>query len=295
MKGDKRFISPIMTNSESVWNLGSNAYSKPTVALNILRETIMGRELFDYAYKEYAQRWMFKHPTPADFFRTMEDASGVDLDWFWRGWFYTTDHCDISMEKVTWYQPNTQNPEIEKALEKKEADEKVAITDIRNKKLADQTYLSNNPEAIDFYSTYDKYKVTEADRKQYDKYLSSLSDEEKDMVNSNYNFYQIDFKNIGGLVMPLILKFDFTDGTEEILRIPAEIWRKNNEEVSKVFMFEKEVKQITLDPYLETADTEMENNFWPEKQVPSRFQLYKSRYGRGGFSGSNPMQEAKKE
>ncbi|WP_346858412.1 M1 family metallopeptidase [uncultured Draconibacterium sp.] len=295
MKGDKRFISPIMTNSESVWNLGSNAYSKPTVALNILRETIMGRELFDYAYKEYAQRWMFKHPTPADFFRTMEDASGVDLDWFWRGWFYTTDHCDISMEKVTWYQPNTQNPEIEKALEKKEADEKVAITDIRNKKLADQTYLSNNPEAIDFYSTYDKYKVTEADRTQYDKYLSSLSDEEKDMVNSNYNFYQIDFKNIGGLVMPLILKFDFSDGTEEIQRIPAEIWRKNNEEVSKVFMFEKEVKQISLDPYLETADTELDNNFWPEKQVPSRFQLYKSRYGRGGFSGSNPMQEAKKE
>jgi hypothetical protein len=295
MKGDKKFISPIMTNSESVWNLGSNAYSKPTVALNILRETIMGRELFDYAYKEYAQRWMFKHPTPADFFRTMEDASGVDLDWFWRGWFYTTDHCDISMEKVTWYQPNTQNPEIEKAIEKKQADEKIAITDIRNKKQADKTYLSNNPEAADFYTTYNKYKVTEADRKQYDKYLSSLSDDEKEMLNSNYNFYQIDFKNVGGLVMPLILKFDFTDGTEEIQRIPAEIWSKNNEEVSKVFMFEKEVKQISLDPYLETADTEMDNNFWPEKQVPSRFQLYKSRYGRGGFTGSNPMQEAKKD
>jgi len=295
MKGDKKFISPIMTNSESVWNLGSNAYSKPTVALNILRETVMGRNLFDYAYKEYAQRWMFKHPTPADFFRTMEDASGVDLDWFWRGWFYTTDHCDISMEKVTWYQPNTENPNIEKPLEKKADDEKVAITDIRNKELADKTYLSNTPEAKDFYTTYDKYKVTEADKRQYDKYFSSLSSEEKEIVNGKYNFYQIDFKNIGGLVMPLILKFEFTDGSEEIQRIPAEIWRKNNEAVSKVFLFTKEVKEITLDPFLETADTELNNNFWPEKQVPTRFQLYKSRYGKGGYSGSNPMKEAKKE
>ncbi|PTB87087.1 aminopeptidase, partial [Pseudidiomarina aestuarii] len=88
---------PIMTQSDSVLNLGPNAYTKPAVALNILREVIMGRELFDYAFKEYARRWMFKRPTPADFFRTMEEASGVDLDWFWRGWFYSTDHVDISL------------------------------------------------------------------------------------------------------------------------------------------------------------------------------------------------------
>jgi hypothetical protein len=292
MKGDKNFISPIMTNSESVWDLGHNAYSKPTVALNILRETIMGRELFDYAYREYAQRWMFKHPTPADFFRTMEDASGVDLDWFWRGWFFTTDNCDISMDKVSWYQPDTRNPEIEMPLTKN--NEKIAITDIRNKELAKQTYLANNPEAIDFYTTYDKYKVTDADKKEYDRYIKSLSVEEKELINGNFNFYQINFKNIGGLVMPIILKFEFADGTEEIQRIPAEIWKKNNEEVSKVFVFEKEVKQITLDPLYETADTDYNNNYWPEKQVPSRFQVYKSRSGRGSSGGSNPMREDKK-
>jgi len=295
MKGDKKFISPIMTNSESVWNLGSNAYSKPTVALNILRETVMGRELFDYAFKEYAQRWMFKHPTPEDFFRTMEDASAVDLDWFWRGWFYTTDNCDISLEKVSWYQPNTHNPEIEKALDRKAADEElVNMTDIRNRELADQTYLANHPEAADFYNSYDEYKVTDDDKKEYDRYLSTLSDDEKKMLGDNLNFYQVDFKNVGGLVMPIILKFEFTDGTEEIQRIPAEIWRRNNEEVSKVFMFGKEIKQITLDPFSETADTDLDNNYWPEKKQPTRFEIYKSRWGgpRGGDGQKNPMQKA---
>ncbi len=295
MKGDKKFISPIMTNSESVWDLGNNAYAKPTAALNILRETVMGRELFDYAFKEYAQRWMFKHPTPADFFRTMEDASGVDLDWFWRGWFFTTDNCDISMENVRWYQPNTQNPEIEKPLAKKQEEQEKSIIDIRNAKLADETYLANNPEAADFYTAYDKYKVTDEDKREYDRYLSSLSDEEKELLDGSYNFYQIDFKNLGGLVMPIILRFEFADGTEEVQRIPAEIWRRNNEEVSKVFMFNKEVKEITLDPYLETADCDLNNNHWPERKEPTRFQLYKSRFdGRWSGSGGNPMQQEKK-
>ncbi|HYQ57818.1 MAG TPA: M1 family metallopeptidase [Draconibacterium sp.] len=293
MRGDKKYISPVMTNSESVWNLGSNAYTKPAVALNILRETVMGRELFDYAFKEYAQRWMFKHPTPADFFRTMEDASGVDLDWFWRGWFYTTDHCDISLERIQWYQPSTQNPEIEKSLQKNASDEASnSITKIRNQKLANTTYLAQNPEAADFYTSYDQYEVTAADKRQYDNYINSLSDEEKELLGSNLNFYRIDFRNIGGLVMPLILKFEFVDGTEEIQRIPAEIWSKNNEEVSKVFMFKKEVEQIILDPYQETADTDLNNNFWPEKRHPSRFELYKLRNRSSQTGGSNPMRQA---
>ncbi|WP_372648445.1 M1 family metallopeptidase [Draconibacterium sp.] len=297
MSGDKKFISPVMTNSESVWNLGSNAYAKPSTALNILRETVMGRELFDYAFKEYAQRWMFKHPTPADFFRTMEDASGVDLDWFWRGWFFTTDHCDISMENVKWYQANTQDPEVEKPL-KKATDEEAAIsiTTMRNKAFANETYRAKNPEAADFYTTYDEYKVTKEDKEEYDRFVKSLSKEEKELLGANLNFYQIDFKNLGGLVMPVILKFEFTDGTEELQYIPAEIWRKNNEEVSKVFMFGKEVEQITLDPYRETADTDLNNNYWPERKQPTRFELYKSRFGSGRNSGGgeNPMQKAKK-
>ncbi len=289
MIGDKNFISPIMTNSESIWHFGPNAYSKPTTALNILRETVMGRELFDFAFKEYAQRWMFKHPTPADFFRTMEDASAVDLDWFWRGWFYTTDHVDISIENVTWYQPNTQNPKIEKPLEKAAA-EKIAITNIRNKTDIEQTVTEKDPATLDFYNSYDPFKVTKDDLEEYDKFLSDLTDSQKKLLDGSYNFYQVDFKNIGGLVMPVILKFEFTDGSEEVQQIPAEIWKTNNEEVSKVFMFNKEVKQITLDPYYETADTELNNNYWPPQIQPTRFQIYKTQnYHK---AESNPMQRA---
>lgn len=294
MKGDKKRMSPIMTNSESVWNLGSNAYDKPTTALNILRETIMGRELFDFAFKEYAQRWMFKHPTPEDFFRTMEDASAIDLDWFWRGWFYTTDNVDISLENVKWYVPNTQNPEIEKAIEKKEK-EKVSITEIRNKTDIQQTATEKDDKTRDFYSTYDEYKVTVEDKENYDRFLRSLSDEEKEIINGSTNFYQLDFKNIGGLVMPLILEFEFEDGTSDVERIPAQIWQVNNWEVSKVFKFNKVVKNITLDPFLETADVDLNNNFWPPRVQPTRFELYKSRYSRRGYGGGeNPMQKAEK-
>ncbi len=295
MKGDVSRMSPIMTNSESVWSLGSNAYSKPTTALNILRETVMGRELFDFAFKQYAQRWMFKHPTPADFFRTMEDASAVDLDWFWRGWFFTTDHVDIAMKKVSWYQPDTQNPEIEKPLEKEKRESKVAISKIRNKTAIEKTVTERDPATKDFYTTYNEYKVTKADRKEYDKLIEGLSDDEKKFLTDGYNFYQIDFENVGGLVMPIILQFEFENGSKEVKRIPAEIWRRDNFNVSKVFMFDKKVSQITLDPFYETADTDMNNNYWPPKTEPSRFTLYKSKYGRGGYSRSNPMRDAKKK
>jgi len=293
MRGDKKFMSPIMTNSESVWNLGSNAYSKPTTALNILRETVMGRDLFDFAFKEYANRWKFKHPTPEDFFRTMEDASGVDLDWFWRGWFYTTDNVDISLENVTWFQPDSENPEIDKPLAKKEDESKLAITDIQNKPDIENTAVERDPDTHDFYTTFDKYKITKQDKEQYKKLLSGFTDDEKEILNGKYNFYQIDFKNIGGLVMPIILEFTFTDGTSDVQRIPAEIWRRNNEEVSKVFVFDKEVSNIILDPFYETADVDMNNNYWPPKVEPTRFEIYKSQFGRRrGGGGSNPMQQS---
>jgi len=298
MKGDKKYISPIMTSSESVWNLGYNAYNKPTTALNILRETVMGRELFDFAFKQYAQRWMFKHPTPEDFFRTMEDASAVDLDWFWRGWFYTTDNVDISIDTVKWFVPNTQNPDVEKPLTQKE-EQKIAISNIRNKTEIKQTLTEKDEKAKDFYSTYDEYQVTEEERETYNKFINGLSEDEKKIISGNTNFYEIDFKNIGGLVMPLILEFEFEDGTSEVQRIPAEIWQVNNWDVSKVFMFYKKVKTITLDPFLETADVNLNNNYWPPKIQPTRFQLYKSNYtGRrsyGGNSGENPMQKAAKK
>ena len=288
MSSDKNSMMPIMTNSESLLQFGNNAYGKPATALNILRETVMGRELFDYAFKEYAQRWMFKHPTPADLFRTMEDASGVDLDWFWRGWFYTVDAVDIALTDVKWYNINTKDPRIENPIAQKNAEADRYISDIRNEKGIPQTITEQDPSTIDFYNEFDKYKVNLVDQEAYDKYFESLNDDEKKWLKSGKHFYECHFENVGGLVMPIIIELTYTDGSTEVHRLPAEIWRKNNDEISKVFVTEKEVQSITLDPFLETADIDRNNNYWPERDEPTRFDLFKRRQN---SSGKNTMQK----
>jgi len=287
MRGDKSTISPIMTNSESIMQFGNNAYGKPATALNILRETIMGRELFDYAFKTYCERWKFKHPTPADFFRTMEDASAVDLDWFWRGWFYGTDNVDITIDDVKWFQLNTMNPTIEKGMkEEQNAQKDPFIGDTRNKTEIAQTVNEKDPNIDDFYGNRNIYFVDALDKKEYEEFCAKLDAKDLAYLNSNKQFYEISFKNVGGLVMPLIIEFSFTDGTTEVRRIPAEIWRVYEEKVSKVFIFDKEVKSFRLDPFLETADTDLNNNTWPREMQATRYQLYKQEQTRK----ENPMQ-----
>ena len=295
MKGNKSTISPIMTNSESIHQFGNNAYGKPATALNILRETIMGRELFDYAFKTYSKRWMFKHPTPDDFFRTMEDASAVDLDWFWRGWFFTNDHVDISLEKVIPYKINSQDPTVNKGKLRKEFDEINSndISNQRNKEMV--TYLETDNKLADFYNSYDRFEVTEKEKKKYKDFLANLSESNKSLLNTDYYFYELSFSNLGGLVMPLILEFEFEDGTKSIRRIPAEIWKKNNDKIQKVFGFKKEVKSIYLDPFLETADTDLNNNSWPMIYHPSTFELFKEKSSWEKMKKSNPMKENKKK
>jgi len=296
MKGDKNFISPIMVNSESIHQFGNNAYGKPATAMNILRETIMGRELFDHAFKMYAQRWMFKHPTPEDLFRTMEDASGVDLDWFWRGWFYTTDHTDIAMNDIKWFKIDTKEPKKESAEKKAiRAQEREFIGDIRNRKSIKETMNEKDDSLNDFYNSYDPLDATIIDQKEYEKYASRLTKEELELIRANYNYYEISFENIGGLVMPIILEFTFADQTTEVVRIPAEIWKKDNKKVSKVFFFKKEVVEVYLDPFLETADTDVSNNSLPRKPIQSKFQVFKNQSFRWGADGrNNPMQKDKK-
>jgi aminopeptidase N len=280
---------PIMTQSDSLLQFGNNAYAKPTTALNILRETVMGRELFDYAFKEYARRWKFKRPMPADFFRTMEDASGIDLDWFWRGWFYTTDHTDISIENVRLYTLDTRNPDVEKEAARRENEARPeTLSQQRNRPIPKR--VEQFPSLNDFYNTYDQYKVTERERAEFQQYLSTLTDKERELLNSGMNFYVVDLKNIGGLVMPVILQIDYTDGTTEELRIPAEIWRINNTEVSKLIVTKKEIKSITLDPHLETADVDLANNNFPRKPIKSRFQIFKDQQRQ-----RNPMQELERK
>ena len=291
MKGDKNGIVPIMTNSESVLQFGNNAYGKPATALNILRETIMGRELFDYSFKTYSERWAFKHPTPADFFRTMEDASAVDLDWFWRGWFYTNDHVDISLDKVNWYKINTGNPDIENPIAKeKEKNKSTYIGDTKNKSSIAKTVTEYDDNAIDFYTTFDPFSTNILDREDYSDYLKNLDNNEKQILDSDKNYYEMQFSNIGGLVMPVILELLFTDGTSETIRIPAEIWKRNSTTVRKVFILEKELSNVILDPFLETADTDRNNNYWPSRLEPTRFELFKEKER----TKENPMQRAKK-
>ncbi|PWJ43768.1 hypothetical protein BC781_101114 [Sediminitomix flava] len=291
MKGDKSNIVPIMTNSESIKQFGNNAYGKPATALNILRETVMGRELFDYAFKEYARRWAFKHPQPADFFRTMEDASGVDLDWFWRGWFYTTDHVDISIEGVKQVDIDTKNPEVEYPKLIAQRDAVPNITDQHNKEEKLQTRVERRPYLNDFYNTYEEYEVTAEAKGNFERYTSSIGDEESALISSGKFYYEMSFKNVGGLVMPLIIQFNYTDGTSEVRRIPAEIWKMGDEVVTKVFVTSKEVNDFVLDPFLETADTDTYNNNFPRKEEMSRFEVYKrQKYG----SRPNPMQKAQK-
>ena len=291
MKTDPSQQSPIMTTSDNVLFLGPNAYGKPATGLNILRETIMGRELFDAAFKEYARRWAFKQPYPADFFRTMEDASGVDLDWFWRGWFYGVEPVNQSLESVDWFKMDNLTPEQKNEQARKEAAAKrQTMAIINNKKDIAKTVVEENPDMNDFYNSYDRFATSEADKKRFDAATSGMPAEEKKLVEANKNFYVLRLKNKGGMPMPVIVKMTFEDGTDEVVRIPAEIWRFNDKEVKKIIPTDKVVAKWTLDPFFEIADIDTDDNIFPrEPEQASRFQLFKGQ----GNRTLNPMQVQK--
>jgi hypothetical protein len=292
MGGDKSKISPIMTNSESIHQFGNNAYGKPATALNILRETVMGRELFDYAFKEYSNRWKFKQPYPADLFRTLEDASSVDLDWFWRGWFFTNDHVDIAIGKMKAHNITPTDPKAAKdAARAADDQEERYIANKRNAEEIEQTQDEIDPSIRDFYTEYDPYAVDAIDEQDAENIISSLSEREKKIVEKNKNYYELTFENKGGLIMPIVFQFTYEDGTTEDVRLPAEIWRKSEGSITKVFPRTKKVVKVELDPYLELADTDTSNNIYPREESSSRFDLFKNRRDR---TRENPMQRAKR-
>ena len=309
MKLPKDQLEPIMTNSENIIGFGPNAYTKPATGLNILRETIMGRELFDYSFKEYARRWAFKHPTPADLFRTMEDASAEDLDWFWRGWFYSIDPCDIAIDTVKHavYDASAAAPTggmgrggmnaSGRGLDKPAVNAFEDISKIRNKADKSIVFLTDADTTLrDFYWRYDRGiepydSVTKQPAPNFGA-PTVLTDEEKAKY-ADANLYEITFLNKGGLVMPIIVEFTFADGTKETKRLPAQIWRKNENKVTKVFLTNKKAVSIKLDPMRETADIDESNNSWPTIAEPSKFTLFKTKgVGRGQSVGLSPMQAA---
>ncbi len=287
---------PIMTNSESVLQFGNNAYGKPATALNVLRETVMGRELFDFAFKTYARRWMFKRPEPADFFRTMEDASAVDLDWFWRGWFYGIEKCDLSLAKIKLYKIDSRDPALEKPVAKAERDSApVSLSKLRNAPLPKR--IDKFPELADFYNKYDDLDVNDDDLDAYAKLVDGLKAEDKELLQSKLCFYVVDIENVGGLLSPVIIETTLTDGTSDEVRIPAEIWRRGSKKISKLIMTTQPVLAFTLDPHLETADVDLSNNSWPSKIDETRVKLDANgtRTGRGGGPGGarpNAMHDA---
>lgn len=306
MKLPKDQLEPIMTNSENIINFGPNAYSKPATGLNILRETIMGRDLFDYGFKEYARRWAFKHPTPSDFFRTMEDASAVDLDWFWRGWFFGTEPVDISLDTVKWAVLDTETP-APKASEGGTSNVPVGkpilnnfedVSKIRNRQDKNIVFAVDADTSLrDFYWRYarDMAKVdpTPHSMTRPAGTVDTFTTAEKMELAGNKYLYELTLSNKGGLVMPIIVEFTFKDGSKEVKRVDAQVWRKNENKVTKTFMVNKEVASIKLDPMRETADINEKNNGWNVETAPSKFQLFKAggRGARGASGGANPMQK----
>ena len=265
MKGNQDYISPIMSNPEQVHQLGNNAYGKPATALNILRETVMGRELFDYAFATYSHRWMFKHPTPEDFFRTMEDASSIDLDWFWRGWFYTTDNVDIGIKEVNKYYV-TDTP----TKAGKEMLERYGTTPEETKAL----YVVTE-EDEEFNEDMKNTSLLEGSETLQAYVMDNFSEEERKNLKAPKYFYQVVFEKPGGLVMPLIVEISYADGTSEKKTYPVQIWRKNDKVVSKVIPSNKEITSITIDPDLETADVDVNNNSWPKNENKNEFDEFK--------------------
>lgn len=290
---------PIMTQSDSVLRLGPNAYTKPATSLNILREVILGRDLFDFAFKEYSRRWMFKRPTPSDFFRTMEEASGVDLDWFWRGWYYTTDHVDISLDHIYQMRMDTKDPDIDFARRRDENNMKPKSLYVkRNEEEGMRSWVQRNRDVRDFHDENDQFTVTNKERNEYIDFLDGLDPRERReferAVDEDKNYYVLEFSNQGGLVMPILIEFTFTDGSTEFMNIPAEIWRRNHLSVKKLFVFDKEVERVELDPDWYTADTNVENNHYPRRIIPSRIEAYKAS-PRTGLKRRNVMHDMKTE
>ena len=264
MSGDKNILRPIMTTSDNelMSQFGANFYMKPTVGLQMLRNSIIGKELFDEAFKEYANRWKYKHPNPSDLFRTLEDATATDLDWFYRGWFFTTDNVDMELSNVKWFKVFEENSNIED----QNKNSKVKIEASGDNPAAEAKDFSNGPEVITMTSTPDS---------EYGQFLSRLDEPEIRKQLSGKNIYEVTIKNKGGLVMPVTIEWIYTDGTSEIDRLPSQIWRKNEYEVKKTFVKAKEVSKINLDPNFEFADTNMENNNFPKVENKSEFDNFK--------------------
>ena len=274
---------PIMTQSDSILQFGPNAYVKPAAALTVLRETVMGRDLFDFAFREYSQRWKFKRPTPADFFRTMEDASGVDLDWFWRAWFFGTEHVDIAITDIRAYRLKSSNPDIDYPLDREEnnRNKPAPVSIERNQAQGIETREARYEELKDLYSENDRYTVSNEDRNEAEKAFNKLEPWERRVferaIDDNELFYFLDFSNKGGVPSPVLMTINYENGATRELELPAEIWRRNAEKVTFSLIEKDPIAFIEIDRHHQTADSDFRNNRFPPSIYQSRLEAYKSK------------------
>jgi hypothetical protein len=265
MKSDQSTMRPLMTSGENVVRIGEEQYGKAATALNILRETVMGPETFDKAFKEYAQRWAFKHPKPADFFRTLEDASAVDLDWYWKGWFYGTENVDMTLDNVKWYKLRNSQTNLESKNKS-----------VKSGDLGAQSGNGKNNNG-NFNNGPEYFSVIPTDDRLYDEFRNKVDDKAVISKLEKKNFYEITLTNKGGLLMPVIIQWNYKDGTTETETLPAEIWRLNETKVTKVFAKDKEVTSVVIDPDQKTADVNSDDNAFPRVQAPNKFEEMKKK------------------
>lgn len=280
---------PIMTDADSLRSKGNNAYAKPATALNILRETVIGSESFDFAFQQYAQSWAFKRPYPSDFFRIMEDASGKDLDWFWRAWFYSTNHVDLAISDVQSYRKLTGNPKLDKPMKREWEEEQKVITKTASRYQATPKRTDDFPELLDFYNEYDAYEITDEDIEQYEQLLKNWSKEDKELLLSDRYYHVITIENITRMPTPIILRLTYHNGAQEEYRIPVHVWRKDNQKTTKLIQSEQPLLRVELDPFLETADTDLSNNQFPQGIQEKLFEVIPNE-----DPPQNPMQKARK-
>ena len=281
---------PIMTDADSVIYRGNNAYAKPAAALNVLRDTVVGPELFDAAFAHYSQQWAFKRPYPADFFRSIEDATGTDLDWFWRSWFYGTGHVDIAIDDVSVFVKDLPDPQIQQALKRERKIESTILTKRRQYANTAPKYADRYPSVLDFYDTYDPFAVTEADLDAFDAMMKDVSDEHKPFFSTQRYYNQIQISNTTGMPSPVILQITYADNSTERVDIPADIWRKNGGDFEKLLIRSQPIVRVELDPMLETADADTSNNIYPKGIETHSFTVDPK-----AKPPSNPMQKSLKD
>lgn len=246
---------PPMTPANAVVDLFPTQYHRPAAALQVLRELVLGRETFDRAFRAYARAWMFKRPTPGDFFRTINQESGADLDWFWRAWFFSTDHVDLSLERVAALRLVAVPADAIPAPA--DATPPANLTVLRNAAEGRRLMVEQVPRLADAYDRIPERTLAGATPSAH-----AVVDVQRtlDALGQGGVFYELDIRNRGGVVSPVPIRIDYRDGTSERYVVPVELWFGDTKRAQHILWRAKSIRSVTLDPDAATGDVDRGNN-----------------------------------